>query len=117
MLLSASATASAGRDVLARRAYAKFACLGDAAVWAANFNSGTVLRSTHAERGGVGRGIRSHTYRCGLTVIVNLAVAVFPLLSVAEHLTTVRPILKRLPDLGRHDTGTAPSTSSRAVTL
>jgi hypothetical protein len=52
-----------------------------------------------------------------LTVIVNLAVALFPLLSVAEQLTTVRPILKRLPDLGRHDAGTAPSTSSRAVTV
>jgi hypothetical protein len=52
-----------------------------------------------------------------LTVIVNFAAAVFPLPSVAEQLTTVRPILKRLPDFGRHDTGTAPSTSSRAVTL
>ena len=47
---------------------------------------------------------------------VNRAVAVFPLLSVAEQVTFVRPILKRLPEAGRHETATGPSTSSVAVT-
>jgi hypothetical protein len=47
-----------------------------------------------------------------VTVIVNLVVRVLPLVSVAEHVTTVRPMGNRLPDLGWHDTGTAPSTSS-----
>ena len=61
--------------------------------------------------------MRGRPYRRRLTVIVNLAVAVFPLLSDAEQLTTLRPILKRLPDLGWHDTGTEPSTSSRALTV
>jgi hypothetical protein len=31
-------------------------------------------------------------------VIANFAVRVFPLVSVAEHATTLRPILNRLPD-------------------
>jgi hypothetical protein len=39
---------------------------------------------------------------------------VFPLLSVAEQATTVRPTLKRLPVGGRQETGTAPSVSSSA---
>jgi hypothetical protein len=51
-----------------------------------------------------------------LTVIVNLAVCVFALPSAAEQTTSVRPREKRLPDRGLHDTGTAPSTSSRALT-
>jgi hypothetical protein len=50
------------------------------------------------------------------TVIVNLAVCVFALPSAAEQTTSVRPREKRLPDRGLHDTGTAPSTSSRALT-
>jgi hypothetical protein len=49
-------------------------------------------------------------------VILNLAVRVLPLVSVAEHVTRVRPIRNRVPDLGLHETGTAPSTSSRAAT-
>src|SRR5262249_37062740 len=49
------------------------------------------------------------------TVTVKLAVAAFPLRSTAEHVTLVRPILNRLPDLGSHVTGTTPSTSSFAV--
>src|SRR6266542_521072 len=48
--------------------------------------------------------------------MVNFAADVFPLVSVAEQVTTVRPIRKRVPDRGLHDTGTAPSTSSRALT-
>ncbi len=55
-------------------------------------------------------------YRRGLTVIVNFAVRVLPLVSVAEQVTTVLPIEKRLPDRGLHDTGTPPSTPSRALT-
>jgi hypothetical protein len=50
-------------------------------------------------------------------VILNLAARVFPLLSAAEQVTSVRPIVKRLPDLGWHETGTTPSTLSLAVTL
>ena len=45
------------------------------------------------------------------------ALAVLALESAAEQRTVVRPTLKRLPDFGRHETGTAPSTSSVAVTL
>jgi hypothetical protein len=37
-------------------------------------------------------------YRLLLTVTTNLACPVLPLESVASHVTTVRPILKRLPD-------------------
>ncbi|MEO5575284.1 MAG: hypothetical protein ABIR67_11780 [Gaiellaceae bacterium] len=40
----------------------------------------------------------------------NVAVRVFPLVSAAEHLTTVRPTLKLLFDPGRQETGTTPST-------
>jgi hypothetical protein len=47
----------------------------------------------------------------------NDAFAVFALESEAEHLTTVRPIGKRLPERGKQMTGTAPSTASAAVTL
>jgi hypothetical protein len=39
-------------------------------------------------------------------VILNDAFAVFALESVAEHLTTVRPIGNRLPERGLHVTGT-----------
>ena len=48
---------------------------------------------------------------------INLAVAVLALESVAEHLTTVRPIGNRLPDRGTQVTGTWPSTESLAVTV
>ena len=51
------------------------------------------------------------------TVTLKRPAIVFALVSVAEQLTKVRPILKRLPDLGWHDTGTEPSTASLAVTL
>jgi hypothetical protein len=53
----------------------------------------------------------------GLTVIRNPAVRVFALVSVAEHVTTVRPIMKRLPDLDSRATARSPSTSSRPMTL
>lgn len=43
------------------------------------------------------------------------AIAVLPLPSVAEHVTIVRPTLKRLPEAGRQETATDPSTSSVAV--
>jgi len=39
-------------------------------------------------------------------VILNAAFAVFALESIAEHLTTVRPIGKRLPERGLQVTGT-----------
>src|SRR5262249_28235161 len=55
-------------------------------------------------------------YRRRFTVIVNLAVCLFALASVAEQVTSVRPLGKRLPDRGLHDAGTAPSTSSWALT-
>jgi hypothetical protein len=55
-------------------------------------------------------------YRLRLTVTVKRAVAVLPLPSVAEHVTSVRPTLKRLPEAGRHETTTDPSRSSVAVT-
>jgi hypothetical protein len=48
---------------------------------------------------------------------MKLDVAVFPLLSLAEQVTFVRPSLKRLREGGGHDTGTEPSTSSVAVTV
>jgi len=47
---------------------------------------------------------------------VNFALAMLPLLSVAEQATDVRPILNRVPEGGRQVTGTTPSTASRAVT-
>lgn len=50
-------------------------------------------------------------------MIVNHADVLFPLESVAVQVTGVRPIGKRLPDFGVHDTGTAPPTSSGALTL
>jgi hypothetical protein len=50
-------------------------------------------------------------------MIGNLADRVFPLVSVAEQPTTVRPIGSRLPDRGTQVTGTWPSTASLAVTL
>src|SRR5436190_21748015 len=55
-------------------------------------------------------------YRALLTVMLNLALCVFPLWSVALHATPVRPSLKSVPDRGLHDTLTRPSTSSAAVT-
>ena len=50
-----------------------------------------------------------------MTVIVNRALAVFPLKSVAEQTTLVRPSLNRLPERGLHVTGTEPWPGSRAV--
>ena len=61
--------------------------------------------------------MREGGYVLALTVTVNDAVAGFALPSVASHVTLVLPILKRLPDLGVHPTGTAPSLSSCAVTV
>lgn len=55
--------------------------------------------------------------RLGLAVTINVAVDVLALESVAEHLTTVRPIRNRLPDRGTQVTGTWPSTASLAVTV
>jgi hypothetical protein len=50
-------------------------------------------------------------------VIAKWAVWVFALVSVAEHRTTVRrPTGKKLPEFGWQATGTAPSTSSCALT-
>jgi hypothetical protein len=57
------------------------------------------------------------TYRLDLTVMVNVAVAVFPLLSVAVQVTRVLPSLKPLPEPGLQVTGSVPSTSSRLVTV
>ena len=48
---------------------------------------------------------------------MNLAVDVLALESVAEHLTTVRPIGNRLPDRGTQVTGTWPATASLAATV
>jgi hypothetical protein len=49
--------------------------------------------------------------------MANRAFWVFALVSVVEHRTTVRrPTGKKLPDFGLQATGTAPSTSSRALT-
>src|SRR6187551_2957474 len=60
---------------------------------------------------------RAHrAYRCRRTVILKLAVPALALVSVAEQLTRVRPMRKRVPERGRHVTGTGPSTSSVAVT-
>ena len=50
-------------------------------------------------------------------MILNAAVTVFALWSVASHVTRVLPSGKRLPDSGRTPTGTTPSVSSWAVTL
>jgi hypothetical protein len=47
-----------------------------------------------------------------LTVTLNVAVAAFPLESVAEQVTAVVPSLNRLPDRGLQVTGTVPSTLS-----
>lgn len=49
--------------------------------------------------------------------MTNRAEALFPLVSLAVQVTTVRPTLKKEPERGRHAAGTAPSTASRAVTL
>ena len=48
---------------------------------------------------------------------MNVAVAVFPFASVAEHVTFVRPRVKRLPERGVHVTGTARRAASLAVTV
>ena len=48
--------------------------------------------------------------------MANVTARVFPLESVAEQKTTVRPIRKRLPERGLHLTATCASTSSRAET-
>ena len=50
-------------------------------------------------------------------MILNDAFPVFCAESVAEHLTTVRPIGNRLPEGGSQRTSTAPSSLSVAVTL
>jgi hypothetical protein len=55
-------------------------------------------------------------YRLRFTVTTNVAVLVLALVSAAEQRTRVRPILNRTPDAGRQVAGTAPSTSSCAVT-
>jgi hypothetical protein len=55
--------------------------------------------------------------RARLTVIVNSARRVLALESVAEHLTLVRPGLKKPPERGVQATGTGPSTASWAVTV
>jgi hypothetical protein len=52
-----------------------------------------------------------------LTVTTSVAVAVLPFSSVAEHVTFVRPRLKRLPERGVHVTGTARRAVSLAVTM
>lgn len=49
------------------------------------------------------------------TVTVNVAVARFPWASVAVQATIVLPRENALPDAGKHETGTVPSTSSVAV--
>jgi hypothetical protein len=49
--------------------------------------------------------------------MLNEALAVFALESVAEQSTTVRPIRNRLPDRGVQVTGIWPSALSLAVTL
>src|SRR5688572_5299724 len=51
-----------------------------------------------------------------ITVILNDVFPVFALESVAEHLTTVRPIGNRPPERGSQMTRTCPSTLSLAVT-
>ena len=51
-------------------------------------------------------GSSNRRYRVGLTVTLKDAFAVFALESVAEHVTTVRPIGNRLPDRGVQVTGT-----------
>ena len=57
------------------------------------------------------------SYLAFLTVTLNDAFRVLALESVAEQLTTVRPIGNRLPDRGWQVTGTRSSTASVAVTL
>jgi hypothetical protein len=51
-----------------------------------------------------------------LTVTVNVTLAALALESVAEQLTFVRPIRKKLPERGTQVTGSVPSTTSIAVT-
>ena len=62
------------------------------------------------------RGGSASAYRRCRTVILKLAVAVLALVSVAEQWTRLRPMRNRLPEGGRHLTGTGPSTASLAVT-
>ena len=50
-------------------------------------------------------------------MILNAAVTVFALESVASHVTRLLPSWNRLPDFGSHRVGTTPSVSSWAVTL
>ena len=64
-----------------------------------------------------GRAELDGRHRLRRTVILNAAFAVFPLESVAEHLTMVRPIGNRLPERGLQVTGTWLSALSLAVTL
>jgi hypothetical protein len=70
-------------------------------------------RRTSRSRGTLGP---SASYVRALTVTVNDALAVLALESVAEHLTTVRPIGNRPPDRGTQVTGTLPSAASLAAT-
>jgi hypothetical protein len=58
----------------------------------------------------------SRQARRRVTVTVNRARRVLPLVSVAVQVTLVRPSLKKLPDAGLQNMGTAPSTASCAVT-
>jgi hypothetical protein len=53
-------------------------------------------------------------HRRGLTVTTNCARAVLRLVSVAVHVTFVRPTLKKLPEEGVQVTGRSPSTASAA---
>ena len=55
--------------------------------------------------------------RVALTVILNAAVTVFALESVAAHVTRVLPVGTDFRDHGSHRVGTTPSVSSWAVTL
>jgi hypothetical protein len=51
-----------------------------------------------------------------LTATTKVAFALFPLVSVAEHLTVVRPRLKRLPERGVQLARTKPSSASFPAT-
>src|SRR6185436_14914800 len=58
-----------------------------------------------------------HEAYVGVTVTVNVFVAMLPAKSVARAVTKVVPIGKTLPDAGVNVTGTAPSLLSVAVAL
>jgi hypothetical protein len=73
-----------------------------------SLNDGASLEATAKSdlRGDPSVGLRHRRYRVGLTVTLKDAFAVFALESVAEHVTTVRPIGNRLPDRRVQVTGT-----------